>query len=277
MSLTGMSVHCKWDLSLKVITTGINNFKECQIFLALSYWQFRTTLAPFLNKHVKISTFWTVTRTPGKSFCCGSVMICIILIMTDYIIYLGINKHNVGLLFKVNECASFCLYHRRELIGFIVWLVCLPFLSWCMFHFIWPLLHLQHSHPTLIINSYIYFLYCWLLDDPCPTTIVLIFDHRQMVERSAPEVRVGGGVCMFRWRAGSLLRERLKVSCWDTNYLCNLIILMAIAILVDLVWASLGHWDCYHGYFGCVFEGSQTVNFDEMMNTFVNSVSLLCV
>lgn len=69
----------------------------------------------------------------------------------------------------------------------------------------------------------------------------------------------GGCVRMFRWRAESLFRERLKVLCLGTNHVCNLIILRRIPIFVDLVWASFCHWDGYHGYFGHVFVSSQTV------------------
>lgn len=40
VSLSETSVHCK-----QVITTNINNFKECQIFLALYHLQVRTTFS----------------------------------------------------------------------------------------------------------------------------------------------------------------------------------------------------------------------------------------
>lgn len=51
----------------------------------------------------------------------------------------------------------------------------------------------------------------------------------------------------------------LRVLCWGTNHLCNLITLWRIPVFVDLVWASLCYQDGYRGYFGHVFEGSTTV------------------
>lgn len=91
--------------------------------------------------------------------------------------------------------------------------------------------------------------------------ILWIFDHRQMVE-----LRWRCTVPVCRWRVVRHFRGSLKVSCRGTNHLCNLIILRRIPVFVDLVWASLCYWDCCRGYFGHVFEGSQTVTCDELVH-----------
>lgn len=80
-----------------------------------------------------------------------------------------------------------------------------------------------------------------------------------MVKLGAAEVRVVEVYVCLDWEQRVYYRERLKVLCWGTNHVCNLITLRRIPIFVDVVWASLCHWDGYHGYFGHVFESSQTV------------------
>lgn len=120
-------------------------------------------------------------------------------------------------------------------------------------------------------------------DDPCTHIVTLVwcivvckmthaqplqsafFDHRQMVELNPVELRGSGGVRRFRWRLVCQFRGRPKVSCWDTNHLCNLIILRRTPVFVDLVRAPLWYY-CCRGYLGHVFQDSQTATRDEQVH-----------
>lgn len=86
--------------------------------------------------------------------------------------------------------------------------------------------------------------------------------------------RRGGGRGGFRWSLVSHFRGRLKVLCWDTNHLCNLIILRRIPVFVNLVWAPLCYWNCHHGYFRSCVWGQLNCNFTWLMSWCTNVMML---